>query len=189
MYDAGLWEGALDRVMVFIDGSNLYHSVKAFYQRTDVDFAKFCAKLSGPGRQLLRGYYYNAIVDQAQEPQRYAEQQRFFDRLRRVPRFEVKLGTLVYRGFPAVPPYEKGIDVRLATDMLVHAFRGNFDVAILVSGDNDFVDAVQAVKDLGRTVEVALFGNLDSNSSRKLRDTADDVIALASPFLEGCWVR
>lgn len=173
-----------DKVMIFIDGSNLYHSVRSVHGRTDLNFASFSQQLAA-GRQLLRTYYYNAAVDQAKEPQRYSNQQRFFDSLRRVPRFEVKLGTLVYRNFPQVPPYEKGIDVRLATDMLTHAFRQNYDVAILVSGDNDFADAVQAVKDLGRTVEIALFGN--PGSSRRLRDVADNVIALDANFLSACW--
>ncbi len=88
--------------------------------------------------------------------------------------------------WPEAPPYEKGIDVRVATDMLTHAFRGNFDTAILVSGDNDFADALQAVKDVGRNVEVALFGSV--NSSRRLRDVSDDVISLEAPFLGNCWL-
>lgn len=174
------------RVMVFVDGSNLYHSVRSEYGRTDIDFAKLCGLLCN-GRELVRGYYYNASVDQVREPARYASQQRFFDRLRRVPRIEVRLGTLVYpTAWPDAPPYEKGIDVRLATDMLTHAFKGNYDTAVLVSGDNDFADAVQAVKDLGRNVEVALFGH--RNSSRRLRDVADDSIALGPPCLDNCWV-
>ena len=176
----------MTRVMVFIDGSNLYHSLRESYGRTDIDFLKLCTTLAGGDRQLVRGYYYNATVDQSHEPERYSSQQRFFSHLRRVPKLEVKLGTLVYRNFPAVPPFEKGIDVRLATDMLLHAFRGNYDVAILASGDTDFADAIQAVKDMGRTVEVALFGT--SNSSRRLRDVADDVISLAPPFLDDLWL-
>lgn len=174
-----------DRVMVFIDGSNLYHSIRGACGRTDLDFESFSQRLAG-GRTLVRSYYYNAAVDQTMEPERYGNQQRFFARLRRVPRFEVKLGTLVYRNFPEVPPYEKGIDVRLATDMLTHAFRHNYDAAILVSGDNDFADAVQAVKDLRRTVEVALFGS--PGSSHRLRDVADDVIALNAEFIQDCWI-
>ncbi len=63
----------MPRVMVFIDGSNLYHSLRDAYRRTDIDFAKLCAKLAGP-RELVRGYYYNASVDQVREPQRYGDQ-------------------------------------------------------------------------------------------------------------------
>ncbi len=173
-----------NRVMIFIDRSNLYHSLKQVAGRTNIDFGAFCARLAN-GRPLIRAYYYNAAVDQERERQRYKDQQRFFESLRQIPRLEVKLGTLVYRDFPNVPPYEKGIDVRLATDMLTHAFRANYDTAILVSGDNDFADAVQAVKDLGRNVEIALFGS--PGSSRRLRDVADDVIALGPDWLEGCW--
>ncbi len=92
---------------------------------------------------------------------------------------------MIYRDEPNIAPYEKGIDVKLATDMLVHATRGNYDVAILVSGDADFKDALQAVKDFGHHVEVALFDPL--GSSRELREVADRVIRIDKSFLEGCW--
>ena len=80
--------------------------------------------------------------------------------------------------------YEKGIDVKIATDMLVHGYRANYDVAILVSGDTDFVDAVQAVKDLGRHVEVVLF---DDAGSIALRNVADRVHQVGPDFLRDCW--
>ena len=170
---------------MFIDGSNLYYSLREHHGRTDLDFAEFCQMLCREDRQLIRGYYYNALVDQVREPETYRNQQRFLDRLRRVPNLEVRLGALVYRDATS-PPVEKGIDVRIATDMIVHAARGNYDTTILVSGDTDFSDAVQAVKDFGRRAEVALFGS--ANSSRRLRDVADAVIPLASPDLEMPWL-
>ena len=114
-----------DRVMVFIDGSNLYHSLRDQLGRTDVYFEKFYRKLVGD-RRLVRVYYYNALVDQTRDQQGYANQQRFLDRMRRLPYLEVRLGRLIYRGWPGTPPYEKGIDIKLATDMLVHGFRGNW---------------------------------------------------------------
>lgn len=175
-----------ERVMIFIDGSNLYHSLKQYCGKTNVNFEMMCDRLAQQ-RKLVRAYYYNAAIDQQLEPTRYKDQQRFFARMRRIPKLEVRLGTLVYRNnFPAVPPYEKGIDVRLATDMLVHAMRQNYDTAILVSGDTDFADALQAVKDLGRNVEVALFGN--PTSSNRLRDVADDLTNLDPAFFAGCWI-
>jgi uncharacterized LabA/DUF88 family protein len=173
-----------DRVMIYIDGSNVYHSLKDQFRRTNLNFERFCQKLVDK-RQLIRIYYYNAPVDQAKEPQRYEEQLKFFDRMRRIPYMEVKLGRLVYRNWPQEPAYEKGIDVRLAVDMITHAHRGNYDVAILVSGDNDFADALQAVKDEGKRVEVALFGR--EWSSQQLRDAADRAIDINRTFLRGCW--
>ena len=151
-----------------------------------MDYERLCRALCGSERTLVRGYYYNAVIDQGREPERYKAQQTFLDHLRRAPKIEVRLGSLVYR--PGVTsPIEKGIDVRIATDMVVHAARGNYDVAILVSGNTDFADAVQAVKDFGRNVEVALFGG--RNSSRRLRDVADSVISLSPPYFESLWVQ
>ena len=174
----------MNRVMVFIDGSNLYHSLRAHYGRTDIDFARLPGALCGPDRELIRCYYYNAQVDQTHEPESYRSQQQFLDWLRRIDDLEVRLGALVYR--PS-GPVEKGIDIRIATDMLVNAARGNYDTAILVSGDTDFVHAVQAVKDFGRKAEVALFGH--GGSSRMLRDVADRVISLAPPYCHDFWLR
>jgi uncharacterized protein (TIGR00288 family) len=76
------------------------------------------------------------------------------------------------------------VDVKLAIDMLLHASRDNYDVAILVSGDTDFVDMVQAVKDLGKNVEVLLFGR---GTSRSLREVADGIIQADGGFLDNCW--
>ncbi len=56
-----------DRVMIFIDGSNLYHSLKGFFKRTDIDMGKFGYRLLEK-RRLIRIYYYNAKVGRKEEP-------------------------------------------------------------------------------------------------------------------------
>ena len=56
---------------------------------------------------------------------------------------------------------------------------------MLVEGDNDFVGGIQAVKDNGKNVEVALFGK--ERTSYRLRMVADRVITINSKFLRGCW--
>jgi uncharacterized LabA/DUF88 family protein len=173
-----------DRVMIFIDGSNLYHSLKNVFGRTDLDIGKFCQKLL-QRRKLVRIYYYNAKVGMKEEPERYRQQQAFFAGINAIPYTELRLGRLVYTNWPDVPPYEKGIDVQLATDMLTHSFRNNYDVAILVAGDSDFVGAIQAIKDNGKQVEVALFGR--EGTSRQLRRVADKVITINARLLNGCW--
>jgi hypothetical protein len=62
--------------MVFIDGSNLYHSLKGNFQRTDIDIGKFVKKIVEK-RRLVRIYYYNAIVGWREEPDRFRDQQAF----------------------------------------------------------------------------------------------------------------
>ena len=53
-----------DRVAIFIDGSNLYHSVKNNFGRHDMNFTEFANKLTA-GRKLFRIYYYNVLQDPA----------------------------------------------------------------------------------------------------------------------------
>jgi uncharacterized LabA/DUF88 family protein len=173
-----------ERVMIFIDGSNLYHSLKSFFKRTDIDIGKLCNKLLNR-RRLVRIYYYNAKVGFKEEPQRYRDQQAFFAGVNAIPYSELRLGRLVYHNWPNTPPYEKGVDVQLATDMITHSSKNNYDVAVLVAGDNDFVGALQSIKDNGKHVEVALFGK--ERSSYRLRMVSDRVISINSRYLKGCW--
>jgi len=170
--------------MIFIDGSNLYHSLKGFFKRTDIDIGKFCNKLLDK-RRLIRIYYYNAKVGYKEEPERYRDQQKFFASVTAVPYTELRLGRLVYNNWPAAPPYEKGVDIQLATDMITHSFKNNYDVAILVAGDNDYVGAIQSVKDNGKNLEVALFGK--ERTSMQLRKVTDRVITINARLLKGCW--
>jgi uncharacterized LabA/DUF88 family protein len=174
-----------DRVMIFIDGSNLYHSLKSYLHRTDIDIGLFCQKLVEK-RRLIRIYYYNAIVGMKQEPERYRSQQQFFTSVQQVPYLEMRLGRLVYtNAWPDTPPYEKGIDIMLTTDLLTHSFKQNYDIAILVAGDTDYVGAIQQVKNNGQNMEVALFGR--EHTSRPLREVADRVVEIDGRFLRGCW--
>jgi uncharacterized LabA/DUF88 family protein len=70
--------------------------------------------------------------------------------------------------------------------MITHSFKNNYDVAILTAGDNDFVGALQAVKDNGKNVEVALFGK--ERTSMQLRKVADRVIPINARLLNKCWI-
>jgi len=167
-----------------VDGSNLYHSLKFFFRRTDIDIGKFCHRLLGR-RKLIRIYYYNALVGQKEEPERYKDQQKFLTTIESLPYFELKMGRLVYNNWPGTPPYEKGVDIMLATDMLTHAYSDNYDTALLVAGDSDYVYALQAVKNAGKHVEVALFGR--ENTSVPMRRVADKVLQIDGRLLRGVW--
>lgn len=169
-----------ERVAIFIDGSNLYHGLKVNLGKTNLDFNRFSQHLCGE-RRLVRTYYYTAPTDQNVDPLRFAEQQKFLASLYMTPYLEVKLGRLVYRGKVAM---EKGTDIKLGTDMLSLAFKDMYDVAILVTGDGDFVDVVRAVKDLGKYVENASFR---SQLSQDLLQAADRLIELDKDFLTNCW--
>jgi len=170
-----------DRIAIFIDGSNLYHALRSNLRRHDLNFAEFASKLCG-SRRLFRTYYYNVLQDSTQRPDSYKEQQEFLDILRKTPYLEVRLGTTkIAQGIPV----EKGIDIMLATDLLYFAWNNFYDVAILVSGDSDFAYALQAVKNMGKHVEVAYF---ESGVSKDLLEAADNRHLLDRGFFRGLWV-
>ena len=171
-----------DRVAVFIDGSNLYHALRANFGRYDLNFAEFTKKLCG-SRRLFRTYYYNVLQDPGQRAEGYREQQEFLNALRETPYLEVRLGsTKLSQGVTV----EKGIDVMLVTDLLHFAWNGLYDIAILVSGDSDFTYALQTVKNMGKHVEVAYF---ESNVSRDLLDVADNRHLLDRKLFKELWAH
>jgi uncharacterized LabA/DUF88 family protein len=169
-----------DRVIIFIDGSNLYHSLKNNFKRVDLNFAEFTKKLVGQ-RHLIRTYYYNVLQESVQRTDGAREQQDFLETLRKTPYLELRLGTTkLSQGVPV----ERGIDVTLATDLLYFASNNSYDIAILVSGDSDFGYTLQVVKNMGKHVEVAYFENA---ASRDLINSADFLHELDRKFFTGLW--
>jgi uncharacterized LabA/DUF88 family protein len=171
-----------NRVAIFIDGSNLYHALQINHQRHDLNFAEFINKLCG-SRSLFRAYYYNVLQDSVQRPDGFREQQEFLEILRKTPYLEVRLGsTKVSGGIPV----EKGVDIMLATDVLNFAWNNFYDIAIIVSGDADFAYALQAVKNMGKHIEVAYF---ERGVSKDLLDVADNLYLLNQAFFKDLWKR
>ncbi|MDG0867664.1 NYN domain-containing protein [Candidatus Lucifugimonas marina] len=170
-----------DRVMVFIDGSNLYHVLSQQCGRHDLQFDKFAQKLAN-GRKLQRIYYYNIRQESESNPNVGVEQSKFLDSLYDTPYVEVRLGIWKQRGDIMV---EKGVDVMLATDVVTNAYNDHYDTAIVVSGDADFYPALQAAKDVGKHIEVAAF---DMNLSAESARVADVVQKLNKTFFTGLWM-
>lgn len=189
----------MTRVMIFIDGHNLYRSVGDLLgSRRNIDYKTLSEKLTGEHRQLIRAYYYDSPPYRDPNADFSPEQsakQRVLAAIEALPFYRVVLGKSVLRqaaphdtcpncGARLQAHYEqKGVDVQLAVDMVRLALRNAFDTAILVSGDSDFVSAVQVVQDQGKQVEIA-FPSLDR--SRELRDTCDDALVLTREFMLGC---
>jgi len=153
----------VDRVCIFIDGSNFYHSLREAGHPAKVDFAKLGACLVGAGRQHIHTYYYNTplISPRRDDPEfdakarRCSRQQRFFGKLRFVPNLTFRPGR--FQQQPDGGQIEKGVDVMLAVDMLTLAFKDRYDVAVLVSSDADYKHAVEVVKfETGKVVELSV---------------------------------
>ena len=74
--------------------------------KTNVDFHKLSLLLCTPSRELIRTYYYNAPSINQTGEERYKSQQRFFESLRKMPYFQLRLGRLKHRDGGVI---EKGV--------------------------------------------------------------------------------
>ncbi|MFW6107516.1 MAG: NYN domain-containing protein [bacterium] len=170
----------MDHVCIFIDGSNFYHALKRAGLPTRIDFSKLASALVGRDRKLMQTFYYNTPrvrpsrtdPDYSTREQQYRDQQRFFGALRFVPNLTLKLGRFQkirragddvtcpscnhpFKVTDSTTYVEKGVDVMLATDLLVHAMKAHYDVAILISSDADYKYAVERAKlEFGKVVEL-----------------------------------
>jgi len=152
--------GHRGKVAIFIDGNNLFHAAR--FHNIDIDYNKLLRVLLGDGR-LFRAFFYTGVDAGAER------QQGFLLWMRRngfrVVQKELKT---FYDG-----TRKANLDVEIAVDML--SLAGRYDTAVLVSGDEDFVYAVNAVAYKGCRVEIVGFR---SNTAPKLIDVADCFIDL-----------
>lgn len=149
-----------ERVMIFIDGSNFYHSLRDTFDFHDnqIDFRKLVDILKGE-RLLIGVYYYNASLDRGYNKEVYFKQQKFFSELRAIPGFHVILTNMrkIKKPDGTFEFSVKGDDIYLGIDMVSYAYEDTYHTAILVSGDGDFAPAVKRVQKLGKKVENAYF--------------------------------
>jgi len=153
------------RVLVLIDGSNLYHSLKKSFGSARIDLNKFCLFVA-QGRKITKINYYISPVNRLDAPEKYKSQQMFLEKIGKIEKLSVFLGRLERR--PDGGLVEKGVDVKLATDLLSGAFRDEFDEAILVSNDADFVSAIQQAQSLGKRVINVSFSKTKSYHLNKV---------------------
>ncbi len=78
-----------ERIAIFIDGRNFYHSTKSLERKGfEINLGKLVNDLAGD-RELVVVYYYNALLDKEYDLKRYEEHNEFLDGLRKIPKFKV----------------------------------------------------------------------------------------------------
>jgi uncharacterized LabA/DUF88 family protein len=181
----------LGRVALFIDGGYLDYVLRDF-GLPKIAFERFAAALTGSD-ELLRTYYYHCLPYQSPTPtideaKRFAKKQGFFHMLGRLDRFEVREGKLAFRGLDkdsGQPIFEqKRVDIKLAVDLVLLATKRQITRAAIVTGDSDFLPAIQAAKNEG--VLIHLFhGGGDNRPHRDLWDTADSRTEITMALIDG----
>jgi uncharacterized LabA/DUF88 family protein len=140
-----------EKVAVFIDGGYLSAVLRDYFQEAPTDLFKLSEELCN-GCERFRTYYYNCPPYQSGRPtpdeqRRKSEMDKLLYNLRRLPRFEVRLGKLRKTGNPSRPFEQKGVDVLLSIDLTQLSANRTIDHAVLISGDSDFCPAVRVAKE------------------------------------------
>jgi uncharacterized LabA/DUF88 family protein len=171
------------KVVIYIDGSNFYFSIKKLF-KCKIDIKKFCEKLVGNNELVKINYYISPVGDS--NPEMYAEQQRFFEKLRKIEKLNIIFGRLEKRKRDGEVYYvEKASDVNLTLDLVLDAQKGSYDEAYLISNDGDFSGAVGSAISFVKKVIYVAIGNRKS-ISHHLKKVASRTFYITREFIEGC---
>lgn len=150
----------MERVSVYVDGANFYFGIKSINERyTDFkfDFRKFIDHIT-KGRKLIDVYYFVAPLKQDLNPEIYKKQQMLLTRLRKSGIKIVLCKRRKRDNKDGMPLHKiKEDDIRLALQMQKEAYNNKFDIALLFSGDGDFVPLPEYLKERGKRMEVVYF--------------------------------
>lgn len=161
------------RTRVYIDGFNFYYAAfrrGGFADYKWLDLVQFSdGALPRNDVELVRFFTARLDPSRGRAGQR-SRQDVYLEALATLPRLTIHLGEFVEhakrqrlvhppsggaRTAEVWVPEEKGSDVNLASHLLLDAFRGAFDVAVVVSNDADLLEPLRMVREeLGRTVGV-----------------------------------
>lgn len=150
------------RVGIFIDTQNLYHSAKSNYH-SNVNYEEVIHTAVN-GRKLIRAFAYVIKSE-------HTDEEKFFDALADIGiEIRVKDIQVFYTG-----EKKADWDVGIAVDMI--RMTEKLDTVILVSGDGDFIEVIKYVKSRGVRAEIMAF---KKTTSLKLVEEADFFYDLGS---------
>ncbi len=174
-----------EKAVVLIDAGNVYYGWKQFCKNNQLDYKLDYLKLINSlskETNLLRAYFYDGVPENIP-----LKKKNFLEALQKEG-VQLRTKILKNRNYTCTNCkyndkriIQKGVDVSLATDILRHSWQGTCDICIVLSGDEDYKDAIECAKDKGVKVWVASF---KQSLSRELRNSADRVIYLDSLFDE-----
>ncbi len=145
-----------EKASVFIDGGYLSRILKNNFNEVRIDLGKLgeevCSKI---GCFRLRTYYYTCepLVreNNQNDIQRQASFQQFISKLKRLSRFQVKLGRLqVINGIFK----QKMVDVLMSLDISTMSYENQVQHIVIIAGDSDFIPAIQNAKSYGTIIHL-----------------------------------
>ena len=163
------------KVCIFFDGQNFYRSLQRYDDSLRVDYdrlATWITQAVGGAAAIFGGAYYYVGLSPDAPP----VVEGFLKGLEMRNGYYVKRDPRVRRSVrcPACGTEneyttEKRVDTRLVADLIHYAANNAYDAAVLVSGDDDFVPAVEAVNALGKQVWVATWSAGELSNDLRVR--------------------
>jgi len=153
------------RTIVYIDGHNLYNSIRRMYQSEDtpytperwrevlwLDISKMSESFLNPAQELIQVKYFTARVKRPKS--KVKRQSNYLDALYALPKITIIEGkyhddnpiTCQHCNEVFYVSKEKQTDVNLATELLVDAIEDHFDTAYLVTADSDYRAPLDYIK-------------------------------------------
>ena len=177
--------GTNRRVAVFVDEANLYHSIKSYYKAV-LDYSRLLEAAVGD-RDLLRATFYIVEKHEADEAQNTNSARSFVYNLNKFG-YKVRSKPLqVHETFNAegerTVSHKGDWDVGIVVDMMRLA--DHADVYVLVSGDGDYVEAVEYLQsEKGIRVEVVSAAQCTSQALLDVCDQHTDLAEIPDLFRE-----
>ena len=151
------------RLAIFIDGGYLdalardEFSVLVDYRKFSEQVTAAIASKTPEPVDVLRTYYYHCLPYQSNPPtpeeaRRFGQKHRFFERLRRLDRYSVREGHLVYRGLrdDGTPIFQqKKVDLLMGLDFALLSGKKQISHAAVISGDSDLIPAFDVARQEG----------------------------------------
>jgi uncharacterized LabA/DUF88 family protein len=163
-----------EKVAVFVDGANLYHSIKSYYKGV-LDYGVLLATAVGD-RKLLRATFY--IVEKQESDETSGSVRPFVYNLNKFG-YKVRSKPLVVHETLS-PEGERTVfhkgdwDMGIVVDMIRLA--DHADVYVLISGDGDYVEPVEYLQsEKGLRIEVISAAQCTSQALLDVCDTHTDL--------------
>ncbi|MCG3198284.1 MAG: NYN domain-containing protein [Candidatus Omnitrophica bacterium] len=189
------------RTIIYVDAFNLYYGAVRKTPYRWLNLSALCRALLRSEDDLRAIKYFTALVQpHALDLGQRQRQETFLRALRTLPDVEIIFGHFLshpvrmplanYSGpgprtVEVIKTEEKGSDVNLATHLLVDAFRDEFDLGIVISGDSDLAEPIRVVRQPPLSKKIGVW-NPQRKPSIRLREVATFYKHLKENALRGC---
>ena len=163
------------KICIFFDGQNFYRSLQRYDETLRVDYDRLATWITQAvgGSARCSAAPTTTSASRPTPPRWWRASSRgsscgpgYF--VKRDPRVR-RTGRCPSCGTEYEYTTEKRVDTRLVADLIHFAANGAYDAAVLVSGDDDFVPAVEAVNALGKQVWVATWSAEELSTDLRVR--------------------